>query len=150
MAGTNRGSMKSREELVSIIDPPPMEGEAVDFTPYNLERAVVSAVDRLREINLVKDSDGGTVELAKQYARRIDRALEIADRDPGNLRAAELATKALYLGPHLLNTLKALGGTPEEYQKLTGTQPKPAPVAASAPEEVDELADLLRGAASAR
>lgn len=152
----NRGSFKSKAELQTIIHPPggsggqdgdPIFGEPVDFRPYDLEQSVDAAVEVLKNEGLVKESDRGTVQLAKQYARRIDRALEIADREPGDKRAAELATKALYLGPHLLNTLKALGGTPEEYQKLTGTQPTPKLSNKSTKnEEEDDLVEALRKA----
>lgn len=49
-------------------------------------------------------ADRAAVDLAKAYAETIDGAL--ASGDPLTI------TKALYLGPHLLNTLAALGGTP--------------------------------------
>lgn len=150
----NQGSFKSQQHLAQIIYPrtdqsTPMDGDAVSFIPYDLENSVIAAIDQLKEEGLVKESDRGTVELAKQYARRIDRAIEIADREPGDKRAAELATKALYLGPHLLNTLKALGGTPEEYQKLTGTQPT-AKLSGKKNEsnEGDDLLDALRNASA--
>lgn len=49
-------------------------------------------------------ADAGAIELAKSYAATIDLALESGD--------AQTVTKALYLGPHLLNALAALGGSP--------------------------------------
>lgn len=49
-------------------------------------------------------ADKATVDLALSYAQTIDLAIESGD--------AQTVTKALYLGPHLLNTLAALGGTP--------------------------------------
>ena len=51
-------------------------------------------------------SDRAAVDLAVAYARRIDLALAEGDGPE--------VTKALYLGPHLLNTLRALGGAPAE------------------------------------
>lgn len=42
-------------------------------------------------------------ELAMTYARQIDRGVKVGGQD---------ATKALYLGPHLLKTLGELGLTP--------------------------------------
>jgi hypothetical protein len=49
-------------------------------------------------------ADRAAVDLALTYAETIDVA--VASGDP------LLRTKALYLGPHLLSTLAALGGTP--------------------------------------
>ena len=57
----------------------------------------------------LKDSDAGTVALALRYAGQIDAAKD--------LEPAE-AMKALYLGPHLLNALRALGGAPGERKAL--------------------------------
>lgn len=59
------------------------------------------------------DADKGTVALARVYADRIDEALETG--------AGVEVTKALYLGPHLLGTLRALGGTPEGRLLARGT-----------------------------
>lgn len=55
-------------------------------------------------------TDQAAVDLALTYAARIDEALEFGE-------GVEV-TKALYLGPHLLNTLRALGGTPLERKAL--------------------------------
>src|SRR5690349_18103058 len=49
-------------------------------------------------------ADRAAVDLAAQYAYAIDAAVESDDQGA--------IAKALYLGPHLLNTLSALGGTP--------------------------------------
>lgn len=49
-------------------------------------------------------ADQAAVDLAYAYAATIDVAIESGD--------PQTVTKALYLGPHLLNTLAALGGTP--------------------------------------
>lgn len=58
----------------------------------------------------LKGSDAGAIELARTYADRIDEALQFAE--------GQEVTKALYLGPHLLNTLRALGGAPAERKAL--------------------------------
>lgn len=55
-------------------------------------------------------TDSAAITLACAYAKRIDAAIS---SDFG-----EEITKALYLGPHLLNTLRALGGTPAERKSL--------------------------------
>jgi hypothetical protein len=64
-------------------------------------------------MNWLKSTDQAAVDLALTYADRIDAA--IASESGPEL------TKALYLGPHLLNTLRALGGTPAE-RKLLGAE----------------------------
>ena len=58
----------------------------------------------------LKPSDQAAVDLALTYAARIDEALATAE--------GQEVTKALYLGPHLLNTLRALGGSPAERKAL--------------------------------
>lgn len=58
----------------------------------------------------LKPTDQAAVDLALTYATRIDEALQYAD--------GQEVTKALYLGPHLLNTLRALGGAPAERKAL--------------------------------
>lgn len=58
----------------------------------------------------LKPSDEATVALARVYAARIDAAVEAGDE-------AE-TVKVMYLGPHLLNTLRSLGGTPAERKAL--------------------------------
>lgn len=60
-------------------------------------------------------TDGATVALARTYAATIDAVLAGGD---------DIAiTKALYLGPHLLNALRALGGAPAE-RKALGVEEK--------------------------
>lgn len=96
----------------------PLAGDIYDdggFRPYSLEYAVNESVE---DMDWIKKSDKAAIELCRQYARRIDLALAASDMDPydNNLRLA--ATKALYLGPHLLNALKAIGGTPGDRMDL--------------------------------
>lgn len=52
----------------------------------------------------ITKADQAAVDLAMRYAVQIDAGIEAGGQD---------ATKALYLGPHLLRTLAALGCTPE-------------------------------------
>ena len=52
----------------------------------------------------LKPTDQTAVDLAFTYARRIDSAIATGE--------GQEVTKALYLGPHLLNTLRELGLTP--------------------------------------
>lgn len=73
----------------------------------SLAESVDCAVEAMRWLN---ESDRAAVALARSYAERIDVA--IASGDP------DTATKAMYLGPHMLNALKALGGTPAERKAL--------------------------------
>lgn len=62
------------------------------------------------QMSWLKPTDQAAVDLALAYAGRIDEALASGD-------GVEV-TKALYLGPHLLNTLRALGGAPAERKAL--------------------------------
>lgn len=92
--------------------------------PGPLERQVDVAS---KDMAWLTPADQAAVELARVYARRIDAATLSGD--------GQEVTKALYLGPHLLNTLRALGGTPDERMKMLASQEKP--------EEVDSI-DSLR------
>ena len=75
----------------------------------SLAKSVESAVAAMPWIT---ESDQVGVELALTYARQIDGAIEFAE--------GQEVTKALYLGPHLLNTMRALGGAPAERKALAG------------------------------
>src|SRR5690625_2667578 len=78
-----------------------------------LEEAVTSSVDNA---SWLAGSDDAAIELAKTYARRIDKGT--VGFESGELTSTDY-NKVLYLGPHLLNTLRALGATPEERKLLT-------------------------------
>ena len=69
--------------------------------PGKLEQAVIESIKAHGEIPATYNA---VVMLGRLYAANIDDAVH-AD--------VELATKALYLGPHLLNVLKLLGLSPE-------------------------------------
>ncbi len=82
--------------------------------PESLTESVETAVAAMLWL---KPSDRAAVDLALTYAGQIDAVLETGD--------AQQIVKALYLGPHLLNTLRAIGGTPAERKALIG-QHEPA------------------------
>ena len=85
-------------EIVGAPDPETLEGTF---------RASVAAMDWL------KDTDNALVRTGLEYARQIDKVIQ----DP-EVSATD-KTKALYLGPHLINALKELGGTPGSRKDLT-------------------------------
>jgi hypothetical protein len=62
----------------------------------------------------LRPSDGAAVALALSYAARIDAAVASGDEVE--------ATKASYLGPHLMNALRQLGGTPADRKALGGEE----------------------------
>ena len=64
-------------------------------------RAVTAAISAMPWLG---PSDQGMVELALEYARRID--------------ASEDVKAAGWLGPHLANALRSLGGTPGDRKAL--------------------------------
>lgn len=72
-----------------------------------------SVTRAIKAAHWLAPSDHAAVDLALTYAAQIDAALE--DGDP------YLVTKTLYLGPHLLNTLRALGCAPAERKSLDVT-----------------------------
>ncbi len=68
--------------------------------PQGLLEAVTAAVESMTWLG---PSDVGLVALAKRYAEEIDN---------------DTTGKALFLGPHLTNTLRALGGAPADRKAL--------------------------------
>lgn len=91
--------------------------------PGSLEASVRKSVEAMLWL---EPSDEAAVDLAVTYAARIDDAVANGE--------GQDVTKALYLGPHLLNTLRALGGAPAERKALTG----------GAAPEVDPVDELKR------
>lgn len=71
----------------------------------SVARAVAERGDELRP------EDQATVDLALRYAAQIDAAIGRGGQD---------ATKGLYLGPHLLATLRELGCSPAGRVALAG------------------------------
>lgn len=129
----------------------PARGEVYEpFKPYDLEASVCEAIKDLEEQGLIRKSDKGVIELCRQYARRIDLALAQADLNPDSASLALAATKALYLGPHLLNALRVLGGTPGDRMDLEEKR-KPKKAASESEEaEEDPIASFLRENTKAR
>ena len=80
-----------------------------------LEQAVTESIGQMPWLTA---ADTGAKALAYAYARQIDAAV---GPEAGEVSGYE-ATKALYLGPHLLNALRALGGTPDGRAQLDVTQ----------------------------
>lgn len=70
-------------------------------------------------------------ELARTYAKQIEA---------GVLEGGQDATKALYLGPHLLKTLGEMGLSPNPPVKNPVGRPVKAAGAAGSEEEKDDLA----------
>jgi len=138
---------------LSRYEEPAEHGEVFEpFEPYDLEAKVAESVKDLEEQGLLRASDKGLIELCRQYARRIDLALKAADTYPDSASLAVAATKALYLGPHLLNALRALGATPGDRMDLQEKR-KPKTVAGKdgqQQEEEDPIAAFLRDATKER
>lgn len=92
-------------------------------TVGNLLASLDAAIGRM---DWLTDADEAAKSLARAYAEQIDAATEVekhcpecgADCGPDSTAI----TKALYLGPHLLNALRALGGTPEGRAGLDVTE----------------------------
>lgn len=74
----------------------------VERSPGDLERAVIASIDAHGEI---PEKYAAVKMLSRLYAANIDEAVATD---------TEIGTKALYLGPHLLNTLKLLDLAPAD------------------------------------
>lgn len=109
-------------EVVPPIDPDEAGEEKHFPRDGTLRAAVEAAVDAMPWLT---DVDRGAVTLARAYAAQIDSIL--TDPDIREFKP-ELITKALYLGPHLLNALKELGGTPVGRGAQLATGRKASPV----------------------
>lgn len=116
----------------------PLDGALLESA--NLEEAVERAIGQM---DWLKPTDRAMVELALSYARQIDMANTLAVaaaevlKDPEKLAeeagllalegmvkqandAIGKSMKAHYLGPHLHNALKSLGGDPASREEITG------------------------------
>lgn len=87
-----------------------------------------SVNESIGKMTWIKPADRAAVALAETYARQIDDVLDGPDAKCKECGAdcgpdAAQITKALYLGPHLLNALRALGATPEGRAGLDVTEP---------------------------
>lgn len=139
MAKSSKHTTQSSGTLVSITSVGeaggvPMDGTLLDAE--NLEGAVEAAVGQMDWLSV---TDRAMVELALSYARQIDMAnltaVAAADQirkldgmDPEEAapllesanRSLAASQKAHYLGPHLHNALKSLGGDPASRQEIAG------------------------------
>ena len=72
---------------------------------------LVDSVDRaVAQMHWLTPADQGLVDVARRYAQQIEDA---------EVEGGEVAWKMVgWLGPHLVNTLKSLGGSPAERQAL--------------------------------
>lgn len=113
--------------LVSVTSLRDATGVPVDGALLSTEGLEAAVQDAVNAMSWLEASDFAMVELALEYARQIDAARESARiavdharEDPSFDPAPALgvASKALYLGPHLHNTLRALGGSPEDRRAL--------------------------------
>ncbi|QOV99521.1 terminase small subunit [Rhodococcus pyridinivorans] len=82
---------------------------ADESLPASVARAIAARGAEITE------EDGAAVDLAMRYALQIEQGVERGGQD---------ATKALYLGPHLLKTLAELGCTPAGRLALKGLAEK--------------------------
>lgn len=90
---------RAPRNVITKSPPPPDPVEFIAFDgPTLLEevRAAIGAMDTL-------DQDRGLVALAERYAHVIDQMAKVGGKE---------AVSVMYLGPHLFNMLKELGGTP--------------------------------------
>lgn len=94
-----------------------------------LKDEVEASIDAVDELAAEKFS--GIRALALMYAEQIDRGVAEGGQD---------ATKALYLGPHLLKTLGELGLSPNPAVKRPVGRPPKEAVAPVVEEEKDDLA----------
>lgn len=84
--------------------------------PVEVEKreTLVEAFDRsVAAMSWLEASDDGLVALGRTYAEQIDQVLQADDVD------AQTKTKTLYLGPHLVNALRELGGSPGTRKEIT-------------------------------
>ena len=116
-----------------------LEGNVTYGAPlYTLEAKTREAIDSMKWLT---EADEGIIALALQYAKRIDNSLRVADDNPTDVVAQTGATKALYLGPHLVNALKTLGGSPGDRMDLEAK--RKAVTAGETTKEEDPIVSFL-------
>lgn len=91
---------------------PPRKRTTAAVKPVTLRASVEQSIEAMPWL---RDSDQAAVALALTYADQVDTAIATM--------SGQDVTKALYLGPHLLNTLRALGGAPAERKMLADGEP---------------------------
>ncbi|UTM39668.1 hypothetical protein MX572_23000 (plasmid) [Rhodococcus pyridinivorans] len=82
----------------------------------SLQASVARSIAAAQSSGMVTDADQAAVDLALRYALVIEQAVE---------EGGDRATAALHLGPHLNNTLAALGCTPASRAKLAPVRRRP-------------------------
>ena len=96
--------MAPRKRTLQAVDSPPeIEERSEPAAADSLEAAVR---DALASMTWLAPSDGAMAALALRYARQIDTAGDDEAKVTG------------WMGPHLVNALKALGGAPGERAAL--------------------------------
>ena len=90
--------------------PPP---DPVAFAAFDGRPLLIEVREAISKMN-TEDQDKGLVALAERYAHMIDEVAKTGGRE---------AVSVMYLGPHLFNMLRELGGTP---MQRAGTA-KPGP-----------------------
>jgi hypothetical protein len=98
-AARKRAPRKRVTPLHAVPDAP------VEPEPETLLQHVDAAV---AQMSWLTPSDRALVEVARTYARNIDEAEDSAER----------AKRIGWIGPQLVNTMKALGGAPAERRAL--------------------------------
>lgn len=150
---TTRKSGRTVATITTIGDASGVPLDGVLLEQDGLEVAVDAAVEQMYWLT---PTDRATVELARSYARQIDLinmvAAEASERmrnldpnaDPREsaalMEAANKALaasgKALFLGPHLHNALRSIGGDPGSRAEIVGASK------AEAEKPVDPLAAM--------
>ncbi|MGL3804710.1 transposase [Paeniglutamicibacter sp. R2-26] len=107
------------EEPAPAAPAPPAMVEPEDpVAPWEgptLRSEIEAALDKMTDL---EDSDQGLKALAVRYADRIDAGLAAGGKD---------GIKVMYLGPHLFNVLRELGGSPAQRKTGTATPGKEKP-----------------------
>lgn len=146
MVKSSKRTTQSSGSLVSITSVGEAGGVPLDGTlleSASLEEAVENAIGQM---DWLQATDRAMVELALSYARQIDmanalaiagadllKALQDPDRFDEQEGIAQLdasvkvandaigkSMKAHYLGPHLHNAMRSLGGDPASRKEITG------------------------------
>lgn len=169
MAKSSKNTTRQSGTIVSITSVGEAGGVPLDgalLESATLEEAVERAIGQM---DWLKSTDRAMVELALSYARQIDMANTLAVaaaevlKDPERLAeeagllalegmvkqandAISKSMKAHYLGPHLHNALKALGGDPVARAEVTGAGPESKEQPANPLAEARARAKKRRGA----
>lgn len=140
MVKSSKSTSRKGGPVVSITSVGEAGGVPLDGTlleSASLEEAVENAIGQM---DWLQATDRAMVELALSYARQIDMANFVAldaserlknldpDMEPEDAKAfmdtanrsLAASMKAHYLGPHLHNAMRSLGGDPASRKEITG------------------------------